>query len=305
MKNIFLIVCACFMVCTIQAQEEYIFKQYYLNPATVNPGAVGFNQHHTILLNYRNTWTTFPNGPKTFSGHYNGEVADNVGLGAYILSDQYANLGTIRGGVSFAYMIKGESYKIGAGFSTQYHQYRVAGLDLSSDLIDATDARLLERLKDGQFFEATMGVHGLLDNGLFFDLAFPGVVRAQLSNASSEKISPATFNYFFGAGYPFKLRDYDMEIVPSVYFKKFRNIPLHVDINALMKFMDGKFQSGVTYTAGLDNSLGFLIGTKINNLFFNYSYNFSFHESQQFNNGGHEIGLGFNLNGKSKEKLTK
>jgi hypothetical protein len=106
--------------------------------------------------------------------------------------------------------------------------------------------------------------------------------------------SSASFNYFFGLGYPFQIRDYDMVVEPSFYVKKFRNVPLHVDFNALMKFMDGKLLSGVTYSNGADNRLGFLIGTQINTLAFNYSYNISFHDFQQFNNGGHEIGLALN-----------
>lgn len=303
MKNILLLLTLIFVSVSLQAQEEYIFNQYFMNQATINPGASGFNGDHNVLFNYRNTWSGFDNAPKTFMGHYNGEVANKVGLGATLVSDQYANLSTIRGGVSFAYMIKADNYKIGAGISTQYQQYRISNVNLNDELVNANDTELLQRLNDAQFFEASIGMHGELKNGLFFDLAFPGIVRSRINEASANEESPGKFNYFFGAGYPFKIMNYDMVLEPSIYIKKFRNVPLHIDFNALMKFLDGKLLSGVTYSNGADNRLGFLIGTQINTLRFNYSYNISFHDSQEFNNGGHEIGLGLILDGKKQQTV--
>ncbi len=292
-----LIITAC-LTFSLTAQEEYIFNQYFLNPATINPGAVGFDGNHNILFNYRNTWSGFPDAPKTFAAHYNGEVANNVGLGAYLLSDNFASLSSIRGSVSFAYVIRGESYKVGVGLSAQYQQYGVNNNVLVNTLNDSTDPDLLRRLEDGQFFEAALGAHGELNNGLFFDIALPGIVRSRISEANMMDESPAQLNYFVGAGYPFPIGGYDMVVEPSVYIKKFRNVPLHIDVNALMKFLDDKLLSGITYSTGADNRLGFLIGMKLNSLRFNYSYNISFHESQQYNNGGHEIGLGIVLDSK-------
>ncbi len=306
MKYILSIIFAIAITFSVKGQEEYIFNQYFLNPATINPGATGFNGNHNILFNYRNTWAGFPGAPKTFAAHYNGMVANNVGLGANLVSDNFASLSSIRGSVSFAYMINGENYKIGAGISAQYQQYGLNSSVLSNNLVEAGDTELLRRLEDSQFFEAALGAHGEFSNGLFFDFALPGIVRTRISDTNSSDESPATFNYVFGVGYPFQISDYDMVVEPSVYIKKFRNVPLHVDLNALLKFLDGKLLSGVTYSSGADNRLGFLIGTQLNTLRFNYSYNLSFHDSQQFNNGGHEIGLGLVIDPtKSMEKPTE
>jgi len=303
MKKIFILLTISCIGFVLHAQEEYIFTQYFLNPATINPGASGFEGNHNVVFNYRNTWAGFPNSPKSFQAHYNGEVVDKVGLGATLMTDNYANLSSTRGGVSFAYMIKGESYKLGAGLSTQFQQYRVNNVDFTNALIDEGDELLQSRLNDAQFFEASLGFHGLLDNGMFFDLAFPGIVRSRINDAVNAEDSPGSFNYFFGLGYEFPISNYDMAIVPSVYVKKFRNVPLHVDFNALMKFLDGKLLSGITYSNGADNRLGFLIGTQINTLAFNYSYNISFHESQQYNNGGHEIGLALKLGNNPQKEI--
>ena len=79
-------------------------------------------EYEELLFNYRNTWAGFPGSPKSYAAHYNGEIANNVGVGAYLVNDSYANLMSLRGSLSFAYMIKGESYKIGAGLSTQFQR---------------------------------------------------------------------------------------------------------------------------------------------------------------------------------------
>lgn len=306
MKNLFIFIFILISVASINAQEEYIFNQYFLNPATINPGATGFQGNHNVVFNYRNTWAGFENSPNTYGAHYNGEIIDKVGLGATLVSDNFAALSTIRGALSFAYMIKGESFKIGAGLSTQFQQYRVSSEVLSDNLVDNTDMMLLRRLNDAQYFEASLGFHGEIDNGLFFDLAFPGLVRSRINESAIDiNQSPATFNYMFGLGYPFQIMDYDMVLEPSIYVKNFRNVPLHVDINALMKFLDGKLVSGVLFSSGADNRLGFLIGTQINTLVFNYSYNISFHDSQQYNNGGHEIGIGLKIDKPSMKKVEE
>ena len=56
MKNIYIVIFFFVAIANISAQEEYIFNQYFLNPATINPGAAGFQGNHNVLFNYRNTY---------------------------------------------------------------------------------------------------------------------------------------------------------------------------------------------------------------------------------------------------------
>lgn len=294
MKYLFTLLAAFVMFCFVQAQERYILNQYNVNPALINPGANGFDGTHNVWATYRASWATFTGGPKTYGVHYNGPIADRLGLGAMILSDNYASLNATRGIVSFSYIVDAESYKIGAGLSAEILQYRLRNINLGNPLLDNTDATLLGRLDDSQFFDASLGVHGVLKSGLSFDLVFPGLVSAAISSSNVVE-REAMFNYLFGLAYEFDVKDYDFKIRPGICVQKYRNVPIYFDVNVLMEFLEGKLRSGVMYRVGADNSLGFLIGTKISNLNFNYSYNVSFNPIQTYNNGGHEISLGLTL----------
>ena len=130
------------------------------------------------------------------------------------------------------------------------------------------------------------------------------IIKAPLSDTEEIPDSLKNFGYVVGLGYKFDVQNSDMTITPSVYINQFDYRPLHVDLNLIMTFLDDRLRSGVMYTLGADNSLGFLIGTKINNLYFNYSYNVSFNPIQEYNNGGHELGFGIILDGSMSEKNT-
>lgn len=295
MKNY--IIC-CFLCLALQwgvSQDKYIFNQYVITPSLVNPGAVGFNGTHDVMMNYKSSWASFPGAPKTFTLHYNGPIANRFGFGAQLLNDNFASLNTIRGLLNFSYTIDAESYKVGAGLSTEYVQYRLRNLDLQSDQVDLTDMFLQERLNDRSFFEASLGVHAVLNDKLTIDFALPSLVSSLINGKQTSRDSSANFQYLFGLGYEFGIKDYDMKVKPSIFVNRFRYIPLHVDLNLVMEFLDGKLLSGVNYTLGADNGLGFLIGTKVNNIVFNYSYNVSLNPIQVYNNGGHELSLGLRL----------
>jgi len=86
-------------------------------------------------------------------------------------------------------------------------------------------------------------------------------------------------------------------MTPGIIMKKLSNVPTHIDLNLNFGFLQDKLIGGVTYTVGADKRLGFLIGTKIENLNFYYSYNTSSNVIQDYNNGSHEVTLGFNFGG--------
>ena len=93
------------------AQHRYIYTQYFINPVMINPGATGSSGGQNLFLNYRNNWANHEGSPKTFSFSYDGLVTDKVGLGAFLMSDTYGALQTIKGQLSYSYNIKGENYE--------------------------------------------------------------------------------------------------------------------------------------------------------------------------------------------------
>jgi hypothetical protein len=102
-----------------------------------------------------------------------------------------------------------------------------------------------------------------------------------------------SFNFIVGLGYVYDVENYDLTVTPSIFVKKLRYVPLHVEGNLHLSFYDGQLSGGLSYAYGAENRLGALLGTSINNFNFYYSYNVGFQPFQTYSNGSHELTLGY------------
>lgn len=295
MKKLFIFIFFClFFAFKGNAQERYVYTQYHLNPVLVNPGATGLDNLHGFIFNYRNKWAGFEGSPRTLTFSYDGPLTERVGLGALVLRDRFASLETLKGQLSYAYKIKSENYSVGAGITTEYLQYELSGDALTNPFTDAADPQLLERLEGAKYLGVAFGIYAMLNDNVSFGLSLPGLVRTRLDDGSDID-NDEGLHFILHGSYKYKVPNYNFSIEPSIYINQLRNVPFHIDANLLMHFLDEDLTGGLSYTIGADNRFGFLIGTKLNDFNFYYSYNFSFQEFQQYNNGSHELTVAFNL----------
>jgi type IX secretion system PorP/SprF family membrane protein len=276
-----------------EAQERYIFSQHFVNPVLINPGATGFEDAHSFLFNYRNKWASFPGAPKTYAFSYDGLVAEKVGLGGFVMQDEFGALQSLKAQLGYAYHLMGDNYKIGLGFTTEYIQYRAKGALSGPDGFDANDPLIRERQAGDKFFDLAIGAHGMIYDQIIFDVVFPGLVRTKLNDAVETQKEDRTFNFILGVGYRYEVENYDLAVTPSIFVKKLRNVPLHLEGNLLLSFYDGQLSGGISYAYGAENRLGAMLGTGINNFSFYYSYNVSFQPFQTYSNGAHELTIGY------------
>ena len=284
------------IVFSANSQSRYIFTQYFINPVLINPGAAGCGGEQKVFLNYRNTWSGHPGAPKSYALSYSGMASDKVGIGAFVMSDTYGALQTTKGLLSYSYKIKGENYKFGLGFTTEYIAYKVSG-SLNGGPVDRNDPIIAEKQDGAKYFDVAIGAHGVVQDKFVVSVALPGLVRSKLNKVAGETTEEKSFNYILGLGYIYKIPEYDMNILPSLYVKKLRNINTLIDANLLLTFYEGKLSGGVTYGFGDDKRLGFIIGAKVNKISFNYSYDFTLKQFQSYNNGSHEMTVGYNFGG--------
>ncbi len=296
MKRIlFLVVFVFTLLVSGKSQQRYIFSQYFLNPSLINPGAAGFEKGQGIFLNYRNTWAGYKGSPKSYSLSYDGKITDRIGLGAFVMSDTYGALQTQKGLLSYAYNIKGDKYDIGVGFTTEYISYKaIAGLD--GGQIDREDPLLAKRQVGDKIFDVAIGVFGKLYDKFMISVTVPSLVRSKLNSNGDDKKEEREFNYILGVGYIYDVPNYNLKIYPSIFAKKLRLYGSFIDANLLFSFYDDALFSGITYGVYNAKKLGFVIGGRINKIQFNYSYDFTFKDFQTYNNGSHEIGVGYRFN---------
>ncbi len=286
--------------------ERYITTQGYVNPVLFNPGAIGQTEYHQILINYRNKWASFDDSPKSFIGSYDGSVGNNIGIGAMIVSDNNAALETLKGQLGVNYTIKSANNKIGVGLTTEFVGHNIDAGVINDETIDGTDVLILNRLDGRNFFDISLGAHGVYNDKFIYGITLPGLLSTMLDEGPESSVENE-FGYILHLGYRLDVESYDIIAEPSIIVKSLRYVPLHVDINMMGRFLDEKLSGGVTYTVGADERLGFLIGARVNAFNFFYSYNVSRHQFQNYNNGSHELSVRFDIGRKdsvmSAEKM--
>lgn len=276
--------------------ERYVSTQTQLFPVLINPGAIGATGDHQVVLNYRNNWSSFDGSPSTLTFSYDGDLGNKLSFGAQLLRDQYAALEMTKGLVGFAYAIESPTNKVSFGLSAEYIQN-----SLKSDLagVDLQDPEVLKALDGTQYFDVSFGVHGRYNENVMYGVSLPSLLSSRISDSNSGDSEDRDFGFIFYGGYDYHSVANGLHIIPSVFIKQLNNTPTHIDLNVRFSFLEERLTSGIGYTVGADNRLGFLIGTKIDKAGFYYSYNISNNEFQSYNNGAHEISIGINLSNKT------
>jgi len=287
---------------TLISQEQAIFTQYHLQPVLINPGATGFGNDHHLLANYRSKWSAFEGAPKTFTFLYSGAVNDRIGLGAQILSDQIGPNRILNIQLNYAYKFKADLLDMGIGLSTGIQSFNLK--DIGDDpFIQSGDILIAEALDGVQYFDASFGFYGTYDNTFKFGLSFPNLVRSRITDISGDiDVDANEFGYILFLGYMHQVKDYNFSVEPSLAVKKIRYVPFQADVNLLFRFLDEQLIGGLTYSFGAGDRLGFLIGTRVNDLRLHYSYDVNFGPFQQYNNGSHEFSISYVLPGKTVQQ---
>jgi type IX secretion system PorP/SprF family membrane protein len=288
------------------SQEQAIYSQYHAFPVLINPGYTGFENQHQFLANYRSTWTTFPEKPSTYTLMYNGPVGDKLALGGALFSDNAGKVSTTKVQINYAFRFQVKKVRIGLGLSTEFLNRKAdAGL-LNDPLVERNDD-VLESLIDGQqIFDASIGGYAVHDDKLFIGLSLPNTIRTRLDQAPVDDQEAAGRNllehYIFQMGYKFDMKDQNFKLVPSITMRKVRDTPYQIDLNVQGRFLDEKLIAGLTYRPGSSGAAICMLGTKVSQFQFFYSYDLSLSNFQRYTGGSHELTVAYSFN--RKQKLT-
>ncbi|MEO6131634.1 MAG: PorP/SprF family type IX secretion system membrane protein [Saprospiraceae bacterium] len=284
---------------TCCAQEAGYFDHYYLQPVMINPGATGFNGDHEFLAAYKLNYTDFPGAPRTFTALYNGSFAEKVGLGFQVLSDHVGVTQLFHAQLNYAYKFIFNNAIVGVGLSTGLQNFRVT--DTQNDpQIDPTDPLLNEAIDGYLLFDGSAGAYAEIENKFIFGISFPNVVKQRISEIEGDvHLDLKSFPYAVHFGYRHEVKNYNFQIEPSITVKNLRYSPFLVDLNLKFSFLDEQLVGGLGYTIGDDNKASLLLGTRLDNLRFYYSYDVSIGTLQQFNNGSHEFTLLYRMPAKA------
>lgn len=285
-----------------QAQDEGYIRHYLVNPILVNPGYTGFEDYHSLVLNYNNQWASFPGAPRTVLASYNGPVSERIGLGALVRSDNAASLSRTQIQLSYGFKFIINELELSLGLATTFEQTRLKGSAILDPRIDINDPILVDAADGLKLFDAAFGAHGKYEE-LFFGLAAPNLVRARVNKdplVETESANGLLQNFLAYVGYKWEVEDNNFNIEPSVMVKNLRNSPFMVDFNAKFNFFEDQLVGGLTYSLGGGNRFAVLLGTELTNFALYYSYTTSFQESQAYHSGAHEVTVAFKFGSRKK-----
>jgi type IX secretion system PorP/SprF family membrane protein len=308
MKKILIILTVVTATFQLAAQDESVYNHYLINKTLVNPAFAGALDQHQVFLNMRSQWVNFPGAPKTYSVSYNGPVLDKIGIGALIMSENIASINKIRAQLAYAYHYKTRNLKLGMGFSTEIHRTSLSNDVLRSGLIDKNPDNLLNDAISGRtYFDATVGIQGLVNDRFMFSIALPTLIRARLNgigvDTSTSNIQKSTFLRQVNIMGGYKIKTNDVTLEPSIMLRKSYNAPLLIDFNLMASLLDDKIKGGITFRPSY--ALAFSIGTRISKMLLFYSYEVSTQKFQQYSSGTHEITLGFDFEAKIESKSPR
>ncbi len=286
------------------AQEEAVFNHYHINPLLTNPGAAGFDKdEHNVFFNLRNQWSGFEGTPKTYSFSYNGPIGERLGIGALIYTENIAAITRFRAQLAYAFNYSLKEFDFGVGMSTEFHRLRITNDATDNPLYQAGDVQIEDAIEGLRVFDASLGIRGTYKDDTYFGLTFPNLIRNKLDEIAFEERSFFISYYIATLGHRFNIEEQSISFDPSVMVRRVRNVPLTVDFNLKVGFMNDRLMTGVTYRAGTGGAMSILLGTKYNTLAFYYSYDIYFQRFQRYNGGSHELTLAFVF--EKKDKVEK
>jgi len=305
MKKLILFI-GCFSILHFaKAQEQAaVFNHYIISPILITPAVAGFSETHQIQVNIHSQFTGFSGAPKTYEVSYNGPIGKTLGIGLGVLSEDIGNTSRLRFQLNYAFRYQFNNVKIGAGFSTEFHTFKVDNSVRQNPFYQPGDLILDEAIGGNKIFDAALGFWATFNDQTFVGLSFQNLIVAKIGEIESGDPQGSFFKYvIFNLGHEFEVQQFSFKLEPSLMLRRIRNTPFQADFNVKASFLDEKLITAVTYHVVNDGAVGLLLGTKIQTFRIYYSYDVSFGDFQQYNSGSHEVTVVFDFaKGKKKNK---
>lgn len=328
MKKI-ITVCLVAVACaTTQAQQRPHYTQYILNQYILNPALTGIENYTDVKVSHRHQWagidgapvTTYltvhtPLGKKDYrttatsfalpGENPRGErywedytaAEPHHGIGLQLINDRTGPLGQFSAYATYAYHIGiGPRTSLAAGFGAGFSR-----ISLQTDKLQfavAVDPAVYSSGAINKFKpDMSAGLY-LYSADYFVGLSAQQLIPQKIDfsdNTVKQTGGRLVPHVFATAGYRFLL-DENFNVIPSVMVKYIEPLPLQVDVNAKLQYLDFlwlgasyRVKYGFAAMAGMNVSNTVQVG---------YSYDYTTTALNNYSHGTHELLIGFIIGNK-------
>ena len=277
-----------------KAQRDPMFTQYMNNILSVNPAYAGSTDMLSLQVMSRNQWVAWDGAPvtQTFSMH-SPINRYNMGLGLSVLRDEISIISQTGMYLDYSYRIvfnrdRYLSFGLKGGVNFYEANYQELSTIDPNDPIFVNDVnrRFLPNFGLGMFYYSTR---------FFAGLSVPKLIQNVINehDFSSEFINKEQIHYFFMTGYILDINRI-IKLKPYVLLKYVQDVPVSIDLTAHLLFYN-RLWLGAMYRVG--DAVGAMMQLQVTNqLKVGYAYDVSANDLSTFNNGTHEILIGWEFN---------
>jgi len=298
-KSIYIFLFSCISTLGISQQtgtlDHYLVNQYFVNPA-----AAGMNGT-SIFMDYRKQWSGFTGAPETQVLAIDGNIKrESMGLGLMIVNDQVNVLGTTSVMATYGYRIKfAEQHHLRFGISAGLVQNRIIFSRVIAE--DPTELQIFANDQNASTFDGNAGLIYEYKN-LQVGFAASQLLGGQYYYENNFQSNTLNFSnirhYMANAQYRFDIKKGKCGVMPSVMVRSTQGIaPLYE--GGLTGFYKKYAWATFRYSnkVGMTASIGGIINK---NIVVGYAYSFNNNAMRTYNQGTHDIVLGFRIGGGKK-----
>lgn len=313
----------------LSAQQKPHYTQYILNQYILNPALTGIENYFDVKLSHRHQWEGLEGAPVTTYATIHGPIGKkdyrtsatsyrvpgenprgksyweeynaaepHHGIGLQVINDRAGPLNYFSLYGTYAYHL-GISAKtsLAAGFGAGF-----SNISLNTSKLDFIYTTVDPAVQNGGYLnqfkpDFNAGLY-LYSANYFIGLSAQQMIPLKIAfsdntvNTTDGKLVP---HFFMTAGYRF-LAGEDFNFTPSVMVKYINPLPVQVDMNAKLQYLDLAW-IGASYRTG--EGFAGMAGMNISNIInVGYAYDYTTSRLNTVSRGTHEIIVGFIIGNK-------
>ncbi len=280
------------------SQQDPMYTQYMFNTLSVNPAYAGSKDAVSVLGLFRTQWVGLEGAPTTQTlTIHTPWYKKNMGFGLSILNDKIGATNQTQFFVDYSYRIfLGDYSKLQFGLKAGVSLFSstlspLTNRDPGDPTVFDYKGRFLPNVGVGIFYFGEKGYMGL---------SMPKLLKNYVKGVNDKEVGQVKRHLFFIGGYVFDVSN-DVKFKPSFMVRMVSGAPVSVDLTGMFYFYE---KLGLGLAMRREDSFSGLINYYFSPEFYlGYSYDFTRTELRHYNNGTHEIFIGYDFYLTNRNKI--
>lgn len=302
-KRIFFLFIFIMSTIVLNAQQESQYSQNTYTQLLTNPGYAGSDGRICAFALSRTQWSGFEGAPSVITFNVDGSVK-KFGIGVSIENDTYGFEKNLKANLSLAYKFSLGNGNLGVGL-----KWGIANSTIDADWNAKDDYNLdpaipIDGSNNTNFLDFGFGLYYKAE-GLYLGISSTHLLESELEYINGEggaTAVPIKRHYYITAGYNMPFANPLLEFKPSILVQS-DGVKTQLGFTGLFEY-NKKLWGGVSLRT--DKAIIGILGAELFKwVKVSYSYDFVVSDMMDYNNGTHEIVMGFCIDVKKDKTPEK